>query len=136
MSIHRATCQCGSLVVEAPVDPDFVIVCNCKACQMRTGSPFGTGGYFKKTDLTISGEAKSWSRTADTGRKLEYFFCPNCGTNVYWTLEMRPEHMGVAYGLFDAPLPEPARAIWTEERHDWVSFPEHWPTFEKGTPET
>ncbi len=135
MTNHRATCQCGSLVVEAAADPDFVIVCNCRACQKRSGSPFGTGCYFKKTDLAISGEAKGWKRTAETGRKLENFFCPTCGTSVYWTLEMRPEHMGVAFGLFEGPLPEPARAIWTEAKHDWVAFPDHWPQFEKGTPE-
>jgi hypothetical protein len=121
--------------VEAAGDPDFVIVCNCKACQMRTGSPFGTGAYFKKADLTVSGEAKGWRRSADSGRAIENFFCPSCGTNVYWTLEMRPDHIGVGFGLFETALPEPARAIWTEEKHGWVIFPEHWPQFEKGTPE-
>ena len=133
MTKHRAQCQCGQLVLECETDPDFTIACNCKACQKRTGAAFGVGGYFKITDLTISGEANSWSRKADGGRGLENFFCPNCGTNVYWTLEMRPEHMGVAAGLFDKPLPEPARAIWLEEKHGWVEFPEHWPLFEKGT---
>ena len=116
-------------------DPDLVIACNCRACQKRTGSPFGTGAYFQKGLMTVEGETKSWGRKADTGRALENFFCPTCGTNLYWTLEMRPNHVGVAYGAFDTKLPDPIRAIWMEEAHDWVGFPEDWPRFAKGTPE-
>lgn len=135
MTTHHATCQCGALRTSFAGDPEFVIACNCKACQKRTGAPFGTGAYFRKSQLTIEGSTNSWGRTADTGRALENFFCPTCATTLYWTLEMRPDHIGVAFGCFDTPLPEPVRAIWMEEKHDWVSFPADWPTFPKGTPE-
>ena len=135
MTTHHATCQCGALNVSLEGDPDFVIACNCKACQKRTGAPFGTAGYFLKTRMSVEGDTKSWPRTADSGRALENFFCPTCGTNVYWTLEMRPDHVGVAFGCFETKLPDPIRAIWTEEKHDWVGFPDDWPTFPKGTPE-
>jgi hypothetical protein len=131
---HRASCQCGSVSVEATADPDFVIVCNCKACQKRSGSPFGAGGYFRKDAVTVNGQPKSWKRTADSGRALENFFCPECGTTLYWTLEMRPDHLGIPYGLVEPPLSEPIRAIWTEEKHPWVRFPDAWPTYPKGSP--
>ena len=136
MSTHRATCQCGQLTAEFDGDPDFVIVCNCKACQKRTGSPFGTGAYFRKATTSITGEASTWARTADTGRALENHFCPMCGTTLYWSLEMRPDHYGVGYGSFDTALPDPVRVIWTEHQHPWTGFPDDWPRFEKGTPET
>jgi len=134
MATHSARCQCRALTVQARADPDFVVLCNCRACQSRTGSPFGVGAYFRKADLTISGETRTWSRVAPSGRALANHFCPGCGSTVYWTLEMRPDHVGVAAGAFDGPLPEPARAIWAEERHDWVTFPEHWPVFERAAP--
>ena len=136
MTTHEASCQCKALKVTFDGDPDFVVACNCKACQKRTGAPFGTGAYFRKSQMKATGPAHSWSRLADTGRALENFFCPTCGTNLYWSLEMRPDHMGVAYGAFDTKLPDPVRAIWTEEQHDWVRFPDTWPTYPKGTPET
>ena len=136
MPMHSATCQCGALSASFEGDPDFVIACNCRACQKRTGSPFGTGAYFRKEQMSVEGAPKSWGRLADTGRALENFFCPTCGTNLYWTLEMRPEHIGVAYGTFDTKLPDPVRAIWMEEAHDWVSFPSDWPHYPKGTPES
>lgn len=134
MTKHHASCQCGALTIDAKTDPDFVIACNCRACQRRTGSPFGAAGYFRKDMLNFSGEARSWKRSADSGRALENFFCPTCGSTVYWTLEMRPDHIGVAFGMFDEPLPDPIRAIWTEAQHDWVAFPDHWPHFPQGTP--
>ena len=136
MTTHKASCQCGSLSLELDGDPDFVIACNCRACQKRTGAPFGTGGYFRRETLNISGATSSWHRTAESGRMLEHFFCPSCGSNMYWTLEMRPDHIGVAYGAFDTQLPDPVRAIWTDEKHSWVMFPEDWPQFPKGTPGT
>ncbi len=136
MSTHRATCQCGQLTATFEGDPDFVIVCNCKACQKRTGAPFGTGAYFRKSTAAVTGATKSWARKADTGRALENHFCPDCGTTLYWSLEMRPDHFGVGYGSFDTPLPDPVRVIWTEQQHPWTRFPDDWPRFEKGTPET
>ena len=132
--MHNAVCQCRALSVSSDVDPDFVVACNCVACQRRTGSPFGVGAYFKQVDLRIGGAQKTWSRSSDSGRGLVNHFCENCGTNVYWTLEMRPDHIGVAAGCFTAPLPEPARVIWTEAKHDWVVFPDHLPEFPKATP--
>ena len=135
MTTHRATCQCGSLSASFEGDPDFVIVCNCKACQKRTGAPFGTGAYFRKSQMTANGETSRWGRKADTGRAIENYFCPNCGTTLYWTLEMRPDYIGVGYGLFETALPDPIRVIWTEEQHHWTGFPDEWPRFPKGSPE-
>ncbi len=135
MTNHKAHCQCGALSATFDGDPDFVIVCNCKACQRRTGAPFGTGAYFRKPHMTATGAKRGWKRKADTGREIENFFCPTCGTTLYWTLEMRPDYVGVSYGLFDTALPDPIRVIWTEQQHSWPMFPEEWPRFEKGSPE-
>lgn len=135
MAEHKASCQCGALKVIAQDGPDFVVACNCIACQKRTGSPFGAAGYFQKNLITVEGKTKTWSRVAESGRGLVNHFCPTCGSNLFWTLEMRPDHLGVAIGAFDSPIKEPARAIWMDHKHDWVSFPENWPTFPKGTPE-
>lgn len=136
MPTHTASCQCKALTTKFDDEPDFVIACNCRACQKRTGSPFGSGAYFRKDTMTVSGETKTWARAADSGREVVNYFCPACGTNLYWTLEMRPDYIGVAYGSFDTKLPDPVRAIWTEEQVDWVHFPEELPTYPKGTPGT
>lgn len=132
---HQATCQCGALGISTDRDPDFVAVCNCKACQLRSGSPFGTGAYFPKSAVTIKGDSNTFTRSTDSDRSLTNHFCPSCGTNLFWSLEMRPDHFGISYGCFSTPLPDPARAIWTSQQHGWVSFPENWPQYEGGSPE-
>ena len=39
-------------------------------------------------------------------------FCPQCGTLVFWELEVRPKHMGIAVGCFAEPqFPGPVRAV-------------------------
>lgn len=134
MTRHHAQCQCGQLTLDAEIDPDFVVACNCKACQKRTGAPFGAALYFRRDGTRVGGASKTWARRAESGRMLETHFCPDCGTSLFWTLEMRPDHMGVAYGCFDTPVPDPIRAIWTQEKHEWVTFPEDWPRYPTGSP--
>lgn len=133
MAEHRASCQCGQLSLVASEDPDFVIVCNCIACQKRTGSPFGTGQYFRKDVVKVSGEFKSWARGTDTGKTLTNHFCPDCGGNLLWSLDLRPDHYGVGIGNFDTPKLTPTRVVWAEEKLKWVQFPEDWECFQRGS---
>ena len=129
-----AVCQCGGLSAEIEGDDGFVVACNCQACQHRTGSPFGVGGYFQKSAVKIKGDEKTWSRSSDSGRGITNHFCANCGTTLYWDLDMRPDHFGIALGCFKTPMPDPMRVVWTEEKHAWVEFPDHWEQYPQATP--
>ena len=132
---HQATCGCGQLRVTTAGDPDLVIACSCIACQRRTGSPFGVGAYFPKGAVSAEGEAGVYTRVADSGLTVSICFCPACGTSVYWTAELRPDHYGVAAGCFGEPgFVEPARVVWNESKHPWVRFPDGAPVYDKGTP--
>jgi len=137
-SEHRAACLCGQLAITAAGQPDMAIACNCFKCQQRTGAPFGVGAYYRRDRIvSVDGTSKEYSRTADSGRGLTNHFCPDCGTTVYWSLEMRPDHFGISAGCFTDPgLANPARTIWTENKHHWVQFPDDLPAFEKAVPET
>jgi hypothetical protein len=131
---HHASCQCGGLALEATGDPDLVVACNCRACQRRTGSPFGIGVIFAKSAVRIFGESRTWSRVADSGRRMTNRFCPVCGTSLYWLPEMRPDHMIVALGCLATKVAPPSRAIWVAEKHDWVAFPEGCPHYREAAP--
>ena len=132
---HRATCQCGQLRVTTVGDPDIVMACSCLACQRRTGSPFGVGAYFRREVATTEGEPRIHSRVADSGLDVCIRFCPECGTSVYWTAQLRPEHVGVAVGCFGEPgFALPVRVVWSETKHPWIRFPEGVPEFPKGAP--
>ena len=132
---HQAKCQCGQLRVTTVGDPDIVMACSCLACQRRTGSPFGMGAYFRKEAATPEGEPRIHARVADSGLDVSIRFCPECGTSVYWTADIRPEHVGVAVGCFGEPgFGEPARVVWSESKHPWIRFPDGVPEFPQGAP--
>ncbi|NNE87472.1 MAG: GFA family protein [Silicimonas sp.] len=134
MSVHNASCQCGSLSLSSDCEADICVACNCKACQKRTGSAFATVAYIRKAAVTIEGDTNSWARTAESGRDVESFFCPKCGTTVYWTLDFRPDHVGVLIGAFDGQHPAPTRVVWSSEKQPWVQFPDEMECFPHGSP--
>ncbi len=130
MAIERtAHCDCGQVHITATADPYAVVMCHCRACQRRTGSPYGVGAYFQSSDCNIQGETNSYIRTGASGSDFENRFCPKCGTTVYWLTPFHPDGLGIAFGVFDGDdLPAPDRSVWESERHHWinVSTRERW----------
>jgi len=136
VGLREARCGCGALRVTVRGEPDVVVMCSCIACQRRTGSPFGQGAYFAKDAIvSIDGVYRRFARRADSGRGLENGFCPECGTNLFWTLEMRPTQIAIAVGCFGDPaFPGPDRAVFCATRHDWLPLPDDLPRFEALAP--
>lgn len=123
MSTRTASCCCGGLTLVATGDPDFVVACHCEDCQRRTGSAFGVGAYYPRSNIAASGAYSVYVREGQAGRRLRFHFCPACGTSLYWELELRPDHIGVAVGaLRGAAVSPPSRSVWEQSRHPWVAF--------------
>lgn len=101
--IHRGGCQCGQLRYETVGQPVKSAVCHCRYCQTRTGSAFGVSAYFHQSNVHVTGVAKDYTFTTESGRSFTTQFCPNCGTNVLWQLGMTPDLTGIAAGTFDPP---------------------------------
>jgi hypothetical protein len=121
---RTAQCQCGQLRAVADGDPDYINVCHCQACQRRTGAVMQSGAYYKKAQVHPEGESKIYVRTTDSGRKLWFHFCPNCGSSVYWQAELRPEFIAVAVGAFaDPTFPMPTHSVWEKTKHPWLALP-------------
>jgi len=44
--------------------------------------------------------------------------------------DLRPQQIGIGIGHFaDPTFNPPARAVWTQHMHEWVTFPPDIPTF-------
>jgi hypothetical protein len=129
-----AQCACGGVSATTEGEPDIVVLCHCTACQRRAGSPFGVGAYFQRHAVTLAGATKTFVRTVEgSTRTVTNHFCPNCGATVYWTLDLRPQHIGIAVGNFaDPAFKRPMRAVWTQHRHEWITVPADMPTYPKG----
>ncbi len=128
-----AACACGQLKIRLSGDPKMVSSCHCLACQRRTGALFGVQAFFPLEQVvSIDGEHRSWRRQADSGTWVEHHFCPTCGTTLYWERPNLPGMVTVAVGAFADPhFPTPARTVWTETKHDWLTFPASIPHYPK-----
>jgi hypothetical protein len=123
MTITReAICACGAMHLTARGDPVRMGLCHCADCQRRTGSVFGIQAWFPKGAVTVTrGAPKIYVRTADSGRTIDFRFCPECGTTLWWTSEQRPDLIGVAAGTFvDKTLPAPGFSSFERHRPAWT----------------
>ena len=132
---RTAECHCGQFRVIAEGEPERVYLCHCKACQRRTGTAFHFGVGYQRSQVRFEGEHKIYRRGADSGSTISFYFCPNCGSNLYWHSERNPQGCGVAGGAFPpGSLPPPTGAVFEEDMHPWLALPSITEHHQKGRP--
>jgi hypothetical protein len=132
---RTGSCHCGSLRVIATGEPDRVYLCHCRACQRRTGTAFHFGASYPKERVRLDGERKVYERDADSGNRIRFHFCPNCGSTLYWEGDRNPAVCGVAVGAFDiTAFSPPSDSIWEESMHRWLGLPEGMDHHEQARP--
>ncbi|MCK1709317.1 MULTISPECIES: GFA family protein [unclassified Bradyrhizobium] len=118
-----ARCGCGGLALSLPGSSSLVVACHCIDCQRRTGAPFGVGAFYPAEVVTISGAPKEYVRAAASGGKVRCYFCPDCGSTVYWKADNLPAMIGVAIGaIADPNYPAPVRSVFEQSKHRWVDI--------------
>ncbi|GAB3252481.1 GFA family protein [Chitinimonas naiadis] len=124
MTSRIAACSCGQLRIEVQGEPRCVGICNCLACQQRTGSVFATLASFSPP-YQVSGTVTEYVRTGDQGSRFRFRFCPICGTTVFHTEEgHEADSVAVAVGAFaDPAFPPPQVSVYDCRRHPWVQLP-------------
>jgi hypothetical protein len=119
-----ARCACGGLTVTARGEPIDVYLCSCTACQRGTGSTFSYAAIFPESAVSIAGERRPYRQQGDSGRFVESFFCPACGTAVMFRAEGLPGTVGVPVGCFaDPSFAKPSKLFWASRRHHWLDLP-------------
>ena len=124
MTARDATCHCGQLTLRVTGDPFAVSICNCLACQRRTGSAFGVQAGFSADQVKIAGRFSNYSRVSDEPDRREhvFHFCPDCGSQVFYTEPAEPGLVVVSVGSFaDPSFPAPTESGYDHRRHAWVA---------------
>jgi hypothetical protein len=125
MITRRAACSCGQLSLTAEGEPVRISMCHCLECQRRTGAVSSNQARYPRERIATSGASSTWTRTAESGNKLIFYFCPVCGSTVFWEGEGFPGYVAVAIGTFaDPAFPPPTVSVWEECRHAWVPPPD------------
>jgi hypothetical protein len=111
----------------------MTVLCHCLDCQRRSGSPFGVMAYFPAEAVAIEGHATRYERRADAGNTFTNGFCPNCGSTLFSLPGKYPELVGISLGtMADPSFPPPARSVYEQSRHPWVTLPEDMPRHPRG----
>jgi hypothetical protein len=122
---RTATCACGQLQVICAGEPVMISLCHCLDCQRRTGSTYGVAAFFARANVEVRGKFRSYSRSSDSGFAVEFHFCPECGSTVFWEPARKPDMIAVAVGSFGDPsFPAPSQSVYDERRHPWVRPPQ------------
>lgn len=102
----------------------MTVLCHCRDCQRRSGSPFGTIAYYPAGCVGITGTATEFARATDAGNTFVNGFCPHCGSTVYAKASKYPDLIGITVGcLADPAFAAPARSVYEQSRHHWVVIP-------------
>ena len=134
---HTGGCQCGAVRFESSGEPVRAMGCHCTTCKRRTGAPYGIGVYFKEEDITfLQGDLNQFEFHSDTtGRWIRNDFCPNCGTTISWTTQMRPGLRAIAGGSYDNPDWYTVEAhIWTRSARSDMCYADGIETHEQALP--
>ena len=119
-------CACGQVRYRLTEAPLCVYTCHCSYCQTLTTSVFSLNGVVRASALEIlSGELKTWIRTADSGNRIPQHVCANCGVRIYTDPPQSSATRTLRLGsLDDTSWLRPAAAIWIKSAQPWVVMPE------------
>ncbi|MEZ5773772.1 MAG: GFA family protein [Hyphomicrobiaceae bacterium] len=125
-TVRTASCSCGKVSISLEGEPVRISVCHCLACQRRTGSVFGTQARFPLSAVQrIDGAPRTYRRIADSGTALDFHFCPDCGSTVWYEVADQPDLVAVPVGAFaDPEFPGPRVSVYESRRHGWVRDPD------------
>ena len=114
-------CHCGNIRFEAEVDPEQVRICHCTDCQMLTGSAYRVNVRAPAASFRmLSGESRTYLKTAESGNQRLHAFCADCGTPVYSAAPVDTPAYALRIGCLvqRAELP-PWKQQWCDSAVPW-----------------
>ena len=112
-------CLCGAVHFKTTAAPAFAANCHCTDCRRATGSAYATLVFFKRDEVAIEGETKSYTHTADSGSQMTKHFCPTCGSQMFGTNSARESMIAVRAGAIDqTDQVKPLRNVFVASKID------------------
>ena len=124
MTERTASCRCGQLKAIVTGDPVRVSVCHCLDCKKRSGSAFAVQARWPAERVRTEGQSKSWVNIADSGNRLTFHFCPDCGSDVYYLINGKFDDLvAIPLGAFDDPFFfKPNYSVYENRKPDWLEI--------------
>ena len=78
----KGGCACGLVRYESRGEPTFSYLCQCRDCQMASGTGHAAIFMIDEEGLSVSGELRYFERRDQSGNLITRGFCPACGSPV------------------------------------------------------
>jgi hypothetical protein len=134
-------CQCGTLRYEITAAPLLTYTCHRTDCQQLTSSAFSMAIVVPDSAFRLTqGKARLVQRTADSGRIVTRWICPECGSWICGGPQpgaaqaelVRRVRCGT---LDDTSWLRPTTHFWTRSKQPWVVLAEGSQIFEMQPPD-
>ncbi|MFK7733631.1 MAG: GFA family protein [Pseudomonadales bacterium] len=133
MTAHQSGgCLCGGIRFTAIPVEDSAYYCHCRDCQIGSASAYTVAAFCLEQNFNLlQGELKTYSKLADSGRRVNRCFCSDCGTVISWSGEGFPGFVLISVSSLDDPEAcQPVHEGWTDAAVSWhrihedvLSFP-------------
>ncbi len=137
VSYLKGSCQCGRLRYEVSEPAQALYACHCAECRRQSGSAHGLTLAVPRAAVHFSsGTPRTWSRSTDSGSKLDCLFCGNCGTRVIHLRHAAPATAGIKAGTLDEPVDlGEAIHIWTSRALPGAQIPSNRQSYPEEPPD-
>jgi hypothetical protein len=109
-------CLCGTVRYELKSAPFDCGWCHCRTCQLSSGTPAQAFASVKRGDWIATAGADS-IRAVQSSSFGQRYFCGNCGTPLYVTVDHQPETLDFSVVTLDDPdaVPPEYHIFWSSK---------------------
>lgn len=117
---YTGGCSCGALRYEITAEPFQQNDCQCRQCQVESGTGHASYLAFPRTAAQLAGAPSKYEFVGDGGTVKTRCFCAACGTPVWLTFPQMPDLIAVRAGTLDDPSRFQSQfVLWTAAGQGW-----------------
>ncbi len=118
---HTGSCLCGAVEFQATPLDSSAYYCHCRDCQKGSASAFTVAIFCPTAQFALTrGSLTTYTKHADSGRRVERNFCAHCGTALTWSGEGFPGFVLLSLSSLDDPEAfTPVHVDWRDRELSW-----------------
>lgn len=128
--------MCGTVRYELLGEPFDCGWCHCRTCQLSSGAPAQAFACIGREDWVPRSGADS-IRTIQSSSFGRRYFCKECGTPLYVTVDHQPDTLDFSVVTLDDPeaVPPEYHIFWSS-KIGWFNLDDDLPRHERFRPDT
>jgi hypothetical protein len=112
-------CLCRAIRYRVEGTPSSISICHCRSCRLASGAPAVSWFVVSRAQFKLVSGALAIHQSS---RPVHRGFCRNCGTQLTYEHESRPETIELTTASLDDPgRLQPTMEIWLSAKLPWVA---------------